>query len=129
MRISKLDDKVIDNADAITNTIKEKPEIPEASTQRDYLPPHNEKADTREQLYPMEGLISADVMEGIDISRPMACFKKPKLIKRLKDNWDLFTVKTLSKINEDEEEKIKAVTYLNGLIRIFKLPNVVKFRR
>ena len=130
----EIDESAIAGKEKITKSIKEKTELDTVpmdevvESQRDHLPPFNLAATEQVDIYPLSQLLSEEVMDELDIKIIVKSYKKPKLIKKLIGAWDRFSISLLDSLSPDEPERLKAVVYLNALLRFYKKPRVISLK-
>lgn len=128
----EIDESAIASKEKIAKGIKAEtdshPNDEMVESQRDHLPPFNLEAVEQADIYPLSQLITEELRDELDIRFLLKCYKKPKLVKKLVDSWEKFSIGLLDNLSAEEPDKLRGAAYLNALLRFYKKSRVITIR-
>jgi len=128
----EIDDSAIAAKEKIAKGIKAETETHAndelVESQRDHLPPFNLAAVEQADIYPLSQLITEELRDELDIRFLLKCYKKPKLVRKLADTWERFSIGLLDNLSAEEPDKLRGAAYLNALLRFYKKSRVITLR-
>ncbi len=111
---------------------QEEMESLEMRNKRELLPPFDAATKDVEEVYKLYDVVPKEVLDSIDTSQDIEFFKKPKLLTKHKDLYQIYVLKRIvGLINEsgiDSEEfrtKLPVLLYLNYLLKLHKMPSTI----
>jgi len=122
-------------AQEIENTLHESQEEQESiemKNKRELLPPFDASTKNVEDVYKLYDVVPKEILDSIDISQDIAIFKKPKMLVKHKDLYQVYVLKRIiglvNEHNIDSEEfktKLPVLLYLNYLLKLHKMPSTI----
>ena len=111
---------------------QEEAESVEIKNKREILPPFDSSTKKVEEVYKLTDVAPKDVLDLIDITQDLLMFKKPKLLVKHKDLYQIYVLKRIvnlaqEKGTDDEEfkEQLTVLLYLNYLLKLHKMPSTI----